>query len=271
MAGKQDVMASNEDQIRSEVIASRDTYVLCVFDFEDPADDVASKFITNLLEGIHLYNAEVVLHSRDKDNWHVIEGKQHLEAQDHLSPAIFDFNYMVLTVWDSFPQVQEWWRSNELFSNIKLRHALGQPMKMGVYSFDGVFPVEPETCRYLFLEFLSFNRFREMQAYLDMYKRYGQKAVLEIGIDVRVLFCGTPHDTLLSEFPIDGVVATGWKLKTDPSFWFTAPSYRKDLEGLRQQNSTSLTVVIPLQDAPKNPGNPLQTLMSRGRTASTYR
>merc|ERR1719421_943968 len=149
---------------------------------------------------------------------------------------------------ESFDQIQAWWKSEELFRCLMNR---GPAEKIGIYSFDGLKELQVDRERFAFsekfvyMEFISFHNFKPTQRYMDLYKRFAEKAILEIGMDCNLLFSETSHDIFLSEFPLDAMCASGWRLKTDPHFWYESSSYQHQLLPWRDKHCVSFAAVIP--------------------------
>lgn len=231
-----------------------DKFVVCIFRFEEPQGPDAEEFLQTLEATIDQNEGKVVLRSQCPEEWQVYDGKKNLIAQNHLNPAIFDFNAIVVLGFESFNAVQSWWKSEEMFTCLMRR---GPAEKIGIYSFDGLRELQTDTKRFdfsekfVFMEFISIQNFRPCQRFLDLYKRFSEKAILEIGMDCHLLFSDTAHDTFMSEFPLQAMCASAWRLKTDPHFWYDSASYRLQLADWREQNSVSFAAVIPVVDQKK--------------------
>merc|ERR1719487_2384336 len=127
--------------------------------------------------------------------------------------------------------------------------------KIGIYSFDGLRELTTGdlqrfsfSVKFVYMEFISIQNFRPCQRFLDLYKRFSEKAILEIGMDCNLLFSDTAHDVFMSEFPLHAMCASGWRLKTDPHFWYDSSSYKQQLQQWREENSVSFAAVIPVMD-----------------------
>lgn len=234
------------------IMPPADKFVVCIFRFSDPRSAAANAFLEELETCISQNDGKVVLRSQNMDEWQIYDGKDNLIAPNHLSPAIFDVNTIMLLGFESFNAVQAWWKSEEMFGCL-MRRAAAE--KIGIYSFEGLRELQTgDTARFAFaekfvhMEFLSIQDFRPCQRFLDLYKRFSEKAILEIGMDCNLLFSDTAHDVFMSEFPLQAMCASGWRLKTDPHFWYESVSYKEQLLGERERNSVSFAAVIPVTD-----------------------
>jgi len=228
-----------------------DKFVVCIFRFSDPSGSEAKQFLERLDSCFSQHDGKVVLRSSCPEDWQVYDGKHNFIAPNHLNPAIFDFNCILLIGFESFNAVQNWWKSEEMFSCLMRRKCAE---KIGIYSFDGLRELHHGTEKFAFaekfvyMEFLSIQNFRLCQRFLDLYKRFSEKAILEIGMDCNLLFSDTAHDVFMSEFPLYAMCASGWRLKTDPHFWYDSTSYKHQLQSWREDNSVSFAAVIPVMD-----------------------
>lgn len=228
-----------------------DKFVVCIFRFSDPRGAEATAFLETLEKCIAQNEGKVVLRSQAWEEWQVYDGGNNFIAPNHLNPAIFDFNTIMLVGFESFNAVQSWWKSEEMFSCLMRRSAAE---KIGIYSFEGLRELQTNNERFSFsekfvyMEFISIQNFRPCQRFLDLYKRFSEKAILEIGMDCNLLFSDTAHDVFMSEFPLHAMCASGWRLKTDPHFWYDSSSYKQQLLSWREENSVSFAAVIPAVD-----------------------
>lgn len=228
-----------------------DKFVVCIFRFSDPKSSESREFTDKLEACVTQHDGKVVLRSLYSEDWQLYDGKNNFIAPNHLNPAIFDFNCILLLGFESFNAVQGWWKSEEMFSCL-MRRTCAE--KIGIYSFDGLRELQKNEERfafsekYVYMEFLSIQNFRPCQRFLDLYKRFSEKAILEIGMDCNLLFSDTAHDVFMSEFPLHAMCASGWRLKTDPHFWYDSSSYKQQLQQWREENSVSFAAVIPVAD-----------------------
>jgi len=124
---------------------------------------------------------------------------------------------------------------------------------MTVHLYMGLRPMDSKD-KWLYLELLCMDQFRGTQKYLDLYKRLFAKSVLEIGIDSHLLYADTPDGILLSECSLDAVIASTWRLKTDPSFWHASLSYTQHLRHIREKHARTLILAIPFEDKTHSQG-----------------
>jgi hypothetical protein len=229
-----------------------DKFVVIILRLADRADPRSQEFLDGLDCCIRASGGRIQLKSQATEEWQVYDGKDHFTAPNHLSPAIFDFNCIVVAAFRSFEEMYHWWNSEQMFNTLKNRTAAE---KIGIYGFEGLrqsFQVTQEKFafgdKFIFFEFLNMQSFKPTQLYLDLYQRFSEKAILEIGMDCNLLFAETANCIFMSEFPLDAMCASSWRLKTDPLFWYDSSSYQQQLFPVRQGSAKSFTVLIPVTD-----------------------
>lgn len=205
----------------------------------------AQTFIDQVEKSCNEFGGGLLVHTSDQSKWYIIDGHDKLYPPDHLTQARFPFDRVLLWAFPSQEATQQWWTSDSMFHLLMRRQVFS---KIGIYMFDGLRSVDLSD-KWLYLEVLGMNHFVKAQHYLDLYKRYFAKSILEIGIESHLLFAETPTEIFMSEYAdLDAVVASTWRLKTDPTFWYSCMSYQTYLKSLREENSTSLVLAVPFRD-----------------------
>lgn len=98
------------------------------------------------------------------------------------------------------------------------------------------------------MEFVSMHSFRPMQQYVDNYKRFSENSYQECGINCNLLFAESLSGTLMSEFSVDFVCATAWRMKSEAQKWYDSALYQRTLLPIREEYSQTLAVLLPIQE-----------------------
>lgn len=204
-----------------------------------------AQFLKDLENVAADFGGSVAIASADPDGWYIVEGGEFMFPPDHLQERLFPFDCFVLFLFPSLESAQQWWISDALNDLYVKKRRLYE--KMTVHLYNGLRKMDDQD-KWLYLELLCMDQFRGTQKYLDLYKRLFAKAVLEIGIDSHLLYADTPDEILLNESSLDAVIASTWRLKTDPTFWHASLSYTQHLRHIREQHARSLILAIPFED-----------------------
>merc|ERR1711972_262883 len=68
-------------------------------------------------------------------SWDIIDGGDHFVEPNHLSPAIFDFNSVMIIAFHSVDELHKWRDSDSVFELLKFRQAIE---KMGIFVLEGL-------------------------------------------------------------------------------------------------------------------------------------
>lgn len=230
-------------------------FVTLIRTYEDQ-ETAAQEWIEKFEATVRDQGGIIQMHSDKTKNWDFLDGKDNHKEPNHLNPAVFDFNIVVIGAFTSPEDMHMWWNSNEVFNIIKWRAPLE---KLGIFSIDGLqkaFDVNDRSKvatreKFVLLEFMKMQAFKPVQHYVDCYKRYAERALQEIGIDCNLLYAEGIAVTLMNEFPLDAMCVTTWRMRQDANFWYEADIYQKQLLPLRQEFATSLSMIAPICDATK--------------------
>jgi len=228
-----------------------DYFVICLFKCRQEASAASAQFVGDFAQSVRGCGGNIHLRSDKAKDWDILDGRDHHAQPNHLSPAIFDFNCVVLAGFHRLEDVHLWWSSDSVFSILKLR----QPIeKMGIFIVEGlqrsVDLLERNRFhfgdRILFFEFVSNLAFRPIQQYVDDYKRFSENASRDAGVDCRLLFAESTSSVLMNEFPLDAVCASSWRMKSDAHAWYDTDLYQEHLMPLRSEHARCLSVLIPM-------------------------
>jgi hypothetical protein len=231
-----------------------DHFVVCLMRKRKDMFNEAEKFFQRFEEVLRASGGKVQQRTCTPKNWVVIDGQDNWKQPNHLSPAIFDFDAVIIGAFKTQEELMTWWSSDEMFSLIKAR----QPIeKLGIYALNGLQQAYDVSDRnkihygekFVFVEFIKMQAFKPVQHYVDCYKRYAERALQEIGIDCSLLFAEGVSVMLMSEFPLEAICASTWRMRMDVNFWCDAEIYQKQLLPLRQSYSTSVAMVLPIHES----------------------
>merc|ERR1719235_174168 len=228
-----------------------DKFVVMLMRLQNVDAPQCQAFLARLEHSVKELGGKIQLRSARPSEWDIYDGRDNFVAPDHLHPAVFDFNAMVVAAFAGIEETHAWWNSDQVFNTLKNREGVE---KFGAYVMDGLrasFDIaysRESGDRFLFFEIMSMQDFKPTQHYLDLYKRFAEKAIIEIGFDCNLLFAEGVSRILVSEFPVDAVCASAWRLKTDVKFWYESASYQEQLLPWRQTACRSFAALIPVQD-----------------------
>eukprot|EP00933_Yihiella_yeosuensis_P038416 TRINITY_DN3234_c0_g5_i1.p1 TRINITY_DN3234_c0_g5~~TRINITY_DN3234_c0_g5_i1.p1 ORF type:complete len:284 (-),score=50.48 TRINITY_DN3234_c0_g5_i1:226-1077(-) len=232
-----------------------DQFLLCVFKKNTECDDWAApiKYITKMEGSMKKYGATIQLRSDRPENWEILDGQDNYVEPNHLNPAIFDFDSILLAGFKTTQDVYTWWTSEEVFELMKWREPLD---KLGVFVIEGmtkaVDPFSKQTGvfgdKHMYFELMKQQSFQPMQYYCDNYKRLIYQGMKEMGVVSTICFAEGVGGVLMSDFPIEAACASAWKTKADIHGWFESNIYQKNLYGTRMEYSKSVTMIVPLME-----------------------
>jgi len=233
---------------------NKDVFLVCIFKMGEANQEEAAKFLEDFVATMRLRGGKVQLRSRRPQLWNVVEGLDHHVEPNHLNPATFDFNAIVIAGFTSTMDVHAWWNSNEVFELLKWRSSME---KIGIFTFDGIGPACDFTDRQrmtfgnktLFVELLQMQSFKPMQQYVDDYKRFAGVGSTDVAkAKVHLLFAEGASGVLMNEYPLDLACASTWKNKLEAQGWYDSGTYQNSLLPLRAQYSRSLVMILPVCD-----------------------
>lgn len=232
-----------------------DQFMVCLFRRNEKDDEGCFGFINALEDSVRQFGGRVQMRSDQPQDWDVVDGRDHFIEPNHLNPPIFDFNsVMVCGFPDSATEtVNVWWNSDPVFQLMKKRHVIP---KMGIFIVPGLIQAvdifDPKRSafgdKFVLLELCKMQAFRPMQRFADDYKRLSEGPCQDVGVDMNLVFSETVTGVLLGEFPLEAIVASSWRMKTDALFWYDSDLYQRQLLTTRKDYSVSLAIVIPLVD-----------------------
>jgi len=158
-----------------------DTFAICMLKRRPDCAEEGISFLDGLSESVRACGGNVQLRSNRPDTWEIVDGKNHFREPNHLNPAIFDFDAIVLAGFHSTEDLHTWWNSDQVFNLLKKRHPIE---KMGIFVVDGLrtsFDVRERNKlgagdKLVLFEFAKMLAFQPMQLYVDNYKRVAERA-----------------------------------------------------------------------------------------------
>ncbi|CAE7503282.1 unnamed protein product [Symbiodinium natans] len=188
-----------------------------------------------------------------------MDGKDHNVEPNHLNPAVFDFETVLVASFKDLEAVHSWWSSDQVFELMKQR---GPLTKMGLHTVDGLAQGFEGTKKraamgdkLMLLEIAKIDSFKPIQRYVDMYKRLAAKAHKDIGTACNLLFAEGISGVLLNEFPVQAICASCWRTRSDLLSWYEAPNYQQDLMPLRYDFAKCFAVAVPMYEDRKETGD----------------
>eukprot|EP00440_Ansanella_granifera_P041836 gb/GFBE01045359.1/.p1 GENE.gb/GFBE01045359.1/~~gb/GFBE01045359.1/.p1 ORF type:complete len:265 (+),score=59.22 gb/GFBE01045359.1/:1-795(+) len=226
-------------------------FLVALFKRRAGQERAARQIIGALEQGIRDYGGKIQLRSDRPANWSILDGKQHFVEPDHLNPAIFDFDTIMVGAFKTSERVHTWWNSDEVFELMKFREPIE---KMGLFTVDGLieaFDLESKQRmsfgdKLMLIEFIKLDAFRPMQHYVDSYKRFAAQAQKDIGTPCNLLFAEGISSVLMSEFPVEACCASSWRTRSDVISWYEANNYQKELMPLRYDYAKCFTIIVPI-------------------------
>lgn len=231
-----------------------DVFVVCLLkrmESEELLLDALSPslgFVELLADTMRQCRGKIQLLSHRPESWEVYEGKDHLVEPNHLNPAVFDFNCIVLAAFEDEEAVHSWWNSDLAFEVMKQRKTIET---MGVYIIDGVsrgWDIDDYTKmafgdRFVMFEFLKMVNFKPVQQYVDNYRRYAEAT------KCHSLFSDGVKNMLINEFPLDAVCGTSWRQKLDAKLWHHSDTFQNQMVPQREGCALCLALLVPMHEA----------------------
>ncbi|CAK9018291.1 unnamed protein product [Durusdinium trenchii] len=184
-----------------------------------------------------------------------MDGRDNFVEPNHLNPAIFDCDSILLAGFKDLEEVHSWWASDQVFELLKGRDTME---KMSLHTMDGLVEAFEGSKKraalgdkLLLLEIAQMDSFKPMQRYVDMYKTKAIKAPKDIGTICNLLFAEGISGVLINEFPVQVACASCWRTRSDLLSWYEAPGYQKELVPMRYAAARTLTLVVPMWEEKK--------------------
>jgi uncharacterized protein (DUF1330 family) len=251
-------------------------------------------FTEKLVQTVRAVGGKVQVKCLKPNHWEVLDGNEHYVSPNHLSPAAFDYDCLLVFAFDSEEALHTWWGSEALFEVLKTRaddekevaseRRWGQPsgppllsaagagfdppktkdcravQKLGIFVLEGLqaaFDILDQEKfqfgeKFMLVEFMNMQAFKPVQQYVDNFKRVSKRAVSEVGVSCNPIVAEGVRNMLMNEFPLDYVVATTWRLRSDAKYWYDSELYQKSLRPMRSGYTRSLAMLVPINDSPKS-------------------
>lgn len=232
-----------------------DQFVICLFKRNDKDFITAQRFINNIEATVRDCGGNIQLRTDKPKDWEIFDGKDNFTEPNHLNPAIFDFNCLMVAGFRNTHDVYQWWNSDPMFEILKYRSPVE---KMGVYVIEGLqqsYEVSDQSLnkvafgeRLVLVEFINMQSFKPVQQYVDNYRLFAERSLNEIGMDCNLLFAEGVSGVLMNEFPLDASIASLWRMKSDALFFYDSDQYQRHLMVLRKDFSRSFAMLIPIAD-----------------------
>eukprot|EP00927_Polykrikos_kofoidii_P067203 TRINITY_DN62716_c0_g1_i1.p1 TRINITY_DN62716_c0_g1~~TRINITY_DN62716_c0_g1_i1.p1 ORF type:complete len:276 (-),score=53.92 TRINITY_DN62716_c0_g1_i1:122-949(-) len=230
-----------------------DVFLVCVTRKHENCDEAARLFVKGMQQTIRTRGGKVQVSSGDPKNWVFLDGKDNFKEPNHLNPAIFNFDSIVMFAFSSTEELGAWWSSDEVFELMKHREAIE---KIGLFAVDGLQPgydVQDRSLlfsgeKFVLLEFMKLDAFKPVQHYVDCYKRCAERSNQEVGIECNLLYAESVSATFMGEFPLDAVCASTWRMRSDAHYFYDSNAYQETLAPLRHEYSKSVALICPIHE-----------------------
>eukprot|EP00928_Gymnodinium_smaydae_P073814 TRINITY_DN56948_c0_g1_i1.p1 TRINITY_DN56948_c0_g1~~TRINITY_DN56948_c0_g1_i1.p1 ORF type:complete len:275 (-),score=48.93 TRINITY_DN56948_c0_g1_i1:287-1111(-) len=234
-------------------LATPDFFVLCLFKCRADCAEKAGDIIRSLESSIRDKGGTIQMRCDEPKNWHIVDGKDNFKEANHLSPAVFDVEAIVMGAFSTTELIHAWWTSEEVFEIMKWREPVE---KMGVYVFDGLQTARDVTettslyCsdRFILLELLKMHAFKPVQHYVDCYKRFAERSMQEVGVECNLLFAEGVRAVLMDEFSLEAACASAWPMRQDMNVFYDSNVYQQELMPMRCDYATCLTMLVPINE-----------------------
>lgn len=231
-------------------------FVICLFKKNEKLPFKEPLHFINAVEAtVRDCGGNIQIRTERPKEWEIFDGKDNFTEPNHLNPAIFDFNSILVAGFRNTHDVYAWWNGDVMFQLLKYRTAVE---KMGVYVVEGLQPSYDIADknhnkvafgeRLVLVEFMNMQCFKPVQQYVDNYRLFAERSLTEIGMDCNLLFAEGISGVLMNEFPLDAAVASLWRMKSDGQFFYDSDSYQRTLMVLRKEYSRSFALMIPIFD-----------------------
>lgn len=231
-----------------------DHFVVCLFKRNENVEwEKAHQFVNNVEATIRGSGGNIQIRAEKPKEWEIFDGKDNFSEPNHLNPAIFDFNCVMVGGFRNPHDVGAWWNSDPVFELLKYRSSVE---KLGVYRVEGLqrsYDVSDHSKvafgeRLVMMEFINMQSFKPVQQYVDNYRLFAERSLLEIGIDCNLLFSEGVTGVLMNEFPLDACIASFWRMKSDAQVFYDSETYQRQLFVLRRDFSRSFAMLCPMFD-----------------------
>lgn len=244
------------DHMAWEPAGDAEHFLLGLFKKRPDRHRDALRFIYEMEMIIRGAGGKVCVRTDKPDLWDIMDGRDHFAEPNHLNPAIFDCDTILLAGFKDLEEVHSWWASDEVFELMKNRDVVMEKMSLHtidglVSSFEGTKKRATLGDKLLLLEIVQMDSFKPMQRYVDSYKSKAIKAPKDIGAMCNLLFAEGISGVLINEFPVQVACASCWRTRSDLLSWYEAPGYQKELLPLRYSSARCLTVVLPMWEEKK--------------------
>jgi len=236
---------------QEEEVVEAWTFLVCLFKRKENMKLESMKFFDHFARTVRNRGGVIQLRSDKPQFWHIFDGKDNMVEPNHLNPAIFDFNCIVLAAFPSSEEVHTWWNSDEVFEWLKWREPVE---KIGIFPVDGLqqgTDVKDQQRlsfgdRMMLFELLKMQKFKPIQQYVDDYKRFAETAAKDIGMNCHLLFAEGLSSVLMNEFPLDAACASSWRSKEEAHVWYDSDHYHMSLMPSKTHYAKALTIVVPI-------------------------
>jgi hypothetical protein len=246
------LIPTTEEIDEDQGVEEPNRFVLCLFKIQDGSKPAAMKLLSVFEETVRSNDGHIQLRSHNPESWEIFEGRDHHVEPNHLNPAVFDFNCVLLAGFKDQEAVHKWWNSDQVFDVLKYRTGLE---KMGFYIIEGLqesFDVLEHNRlafgdKMVLFEFVQMLAFKPVQQYVDTYKKVAHEIRLSMDVmDCNLLFAEAICGVLMNEFPLDAACASTWRNRSDASGWYELEAYQENLVPLRKTYAHCLSVLIPM-------------------------
>lgn len=227
-----------------------DRFLICIFKYAQSDRLTAVQFLKDFERTARDKDGKIPVRSEHPTNWVSVEGGDHREEPNHLQPAAFDFNCILLLAFAGDEDIHKWWFSDEVFALLKNRSCMA---KIGIFVIDGLqesFDIRDTHRtlvgeRLILFEFLKLEAFKAPQQYVDDYKRFAQTKA-DGSRDVNLLFAEGISKVLMNEFPLGAACASLWRSQADMQTWYESDVYQEQLKPLRAETTSCHVVLMPM-------------------------
>merc|ERR1711963_413135 len=104
--------------------SSAHTFLICLFRIDEGAFQLGVNFINQLQATVRKKGGVIQLRSDKPKFWSIVDGKDHNIEPNHLNPAVFEFNSIMLAGFPNSEDVQTWWNSDDVFKLLMWRECM---------------------------------------------------------------------------------------------------------------------------------------------------
>lgn len=235
-------------------MAQGDQFLIGVFKRREDAKAEAASFLQAFERTLRTLGARINVNSDNPKKWESIDGREHHVEPNHLNPAAFDFDALVVASFRDDEELHRWWNSDEMFELLKHRTPIA---KMGLFVVQGLqegIDVSERNRmavgdKFALFEFMKLKAFKPLQLYVDTYKKVAETARQDTGCHCNLVFAESIHGVLMNEYPLEAACCSLWRSRSDLRlYWYESEKYQKDLKPLREEYADCHTVVIPIME-----------------------